>query len=71
MARSRLRMFRPQLKVAYVSSCKCTGRNGQKKTLYLSERDAVDQADYAMIERDTRLSVYPCPYGKGHHLTSK
>lgn len=54
-----------------LATCGCTGRNYKKKKLYRSEREAQEQAEFAKIERQVTLTVYPCPYGRGYHLTSK
>jgi hypothetical protein len=49
--------------------CPCKGRNGEVKKLYATETAARDTAYYRQRESGETLRVYPCPSGKGYHLT--
>lgn len=50
--------------------CSCCGKNGQKKMLYSSEIEALVVAEQRSKIIRWPLRVYPCPYGKGYHITS-
>ncbi|HEY9130001.1 MAG TPA: hypothetical protein VIN02_09195 [Sulfurovum sp.] len=45
--------------------CTCKDGKGEFKMLYETEVLAQEQADRS----NTKLKVYPCPYGQGWHLT--
>ena len=47
----------------------CTGGNGMSKDTYHSKQDALVRSGIIYDERNIRLSVYPCPYEDGWHLT--
>ncbi len=47
----------------------CTGGNGRLKDTYHSKQDALVRSEIINEERNTRLSVYPCPFNEGWHLT--
>ena len=49
--------------------CVCVGASGEPKTLFASERDATRRANFLRRERGVDMSVYPCEYGFGWHLT--
>lgn len=53
-----------------MSSCHCTGHNGKPKNLYIDKYQALEQKDFALIDRGVRLKEIPCKQGKGWHLTS-
>ena len=48
--------------------CSWSGSYKAKK-LYLSRAAAERRAEILFEERQVRLSVYPCPYHDGYHLT--
>jgi len=64
-------MFGDTRRIASSNACGCTGQNGERKKLYLTENQAQDQAGFAKLDRQVDLKVYSCPYGHGYHLTSK
>lgn len=45
--------------------CLCTGRSGARKRLFRNRRAAVTEA----LRRGWAPSTYPCPSGRGVHLT--
>ena len=47
----------------------CTDRNGNKKDLYYTERDAFRRAEINMQEKGVALKIYKCPNQEGWHLT--
>lgn len=49
-------------RIASSNTCGCTGQNGDRKKLYLTENQAQDQADFARAQRHVDLKVYRCPY---------
>lgn len=49
----------------------CKDSNGNLKALYETRETAQRRADILAEERNVNLSVYPCPYNAGWHLTSK
>ena len=51
--------------------CSCTDSHGQTKDLYDSEISAKVQISKLSKEKRSQLSVYPCPYGWGWHLTKR
>lgn len=50
--------------------CSCCGKDGVKKRLYSSEGEALYVAELRSKIIEKPLRVYPCPYGKGFHITS-
>jgi hypothetical protein len=51
--------------------CSCRAKNRDPKNLYATEQEAREAADYCHERNGVRLRVYPCPSGRGWHLTSK
>lgn len=49
--------------------CTCKDSKGDFKVLYESEALAQAQADSSKRQPNVHLTVYPCPYGCGWHLT--
>jgi len=49
--------------------CLCTGSNGQLKNLYRTEANADEERQKSLEKRGVRLKKYPCPTGKGWHLS--
>jgi hypothetical protein len=47
----------------------CRGKNGKKKDIYETFQRAFDAAEHIRGDRGIFLNVYPCPHGKGWHLT--
>jgi len=50
-------------------ACSCTDSKGQPKDLYDSKESAKKEANVLATQKRLQLSVYPCPYGYGWHLT--
>jgi len=50
--------------------CNCTDREGYSKVLYRSFRQAQRAKDYILSAYKNRVSIYPCPYRVGWHLSS-
>ena len=51
------------------STCLCTDSKQHFKELYSTEHDAEKRAKWLFDEQGINLSVYPCPYSSGWHLT--
>ena len=51
------------------SECSCLDHNGNKKSAYLTKESAEKMASIR-ARAGICLTVYPCPYGNGWHLTS-
>jgi hypothetical protein len=49
--------------------CTCKDGKGEFKVLYESEALAQAKADNSKRQPNVHLTVYPCPYGCGWHLT--
>ena len=49
--------------------CNCTDSQGQPKDLYSSEESAQKEASVLSQQKNLNLSLYPCPYQDGWHLT--
>ena len=57
-------------KIGILSGCGCTDSNGKPKTLYATEEDAEKVRQQRAEKNDSlRLKIYPCPNGRGYHLT--
>jgi len=50
-------------------SCLCTDRNGEYKRLYSSYKEALFVSQNLLDEFGLNLSIYPCPYTNGWHLS--
>lgn len=51
-------------------TCICSDQHGKYKQVYLTEEAARRRAQLIKKERHINLQIYPCPYGRGWHLTS-
>lgn len=54
-----------------LDNCLCTDRKHQFKEIYISEHEAEKQAKYLNDMLGITISVYPCPYNAGWHLTQR
>ena len=54
-----------------LDNCLCTDRKHQFKEIYISEHEAEKQAKYLNDMLGVNISVYPCPYNAGWHLTHR
>jgi|GEM_PF-3436539 len=50
-------------------SCLCTDRDGEFKKLYKSYREALLVSQNIFDEFGLNLTIYPCPYTNGWHLS--
>ena len=64
----------PPLDIEYLytkDNCLCTDKNYQFKDIYPNEHEAEQQAKYLNDILGINISVYPCPYNTGWHLTQR
>lgn len=64
----------PPLEDSYMNgldNCLCTDRKHQFKDIYESEHEAESQAKYLHDIFGLNISIYPCPYSTGWHLTQR
>jgi hypothetical protein len=64
----------PPLECEYLErmdSCLCTDSKKQFKDIYNSEHEAENQAKYLNDMLGLNISIYPCPYDAGWHLTQR
>ena len=52
-----------------IDSCFCLDSRGDFKYLYPSKKDALKQANHTWQTRRIKLTLYPCPYHCGWHLS--
>jgi len=64
----------PSLNIEHLErldNCLCTDSKHQFKEIYMSEHEAENQAKYLKDMMGVTISVYPCPYSEGWHLTQR
>ena len=64
----------PPLEFEYLErldNCLCMDSKYQFKDIYGSEHEAEQQAKYLNDISGVNISVYPCPYDMGWHLTRR
>lgn len=49
--------------------CSCKDTHGNQKNLYLSYREAHEENKYLHETQRISLTIYPCPFERGWHLT--
>ena len=52
-----------------IYSCICTDRDNNSKELYLSQKEAILEAFRLSNQNNIKISIYPCRYTYGWHLT--
>jgi len=49
--------------------CICKDKNGEFKTLYITQKKAMDEAKEVWKSKGIKLKSYPCPDTLGWHLS--
>ena len=52
-----------------LSGCFCLDSKGEFKYLYSTKKEAEQQAKYTFKTKRIKLTIYPCPYHCGWHLS--
>ena len=52
-----------------LSGCFCLDSRGDFKYLYSTKKEAEQQAKYTLKTKRIKLTIYPCPYHCGWHLS--